>query len=368
LGENMEKLSLERIAISIDNLYQFANENADLVFLVTKLGCGIAGFTEDEMKSVFYSKEFTPFNVVLPQEFTLIKGVKGFDKDMKCRDVQFEENKDFFQPGQIEACSNGFHFCENPLQVNNFYRLKDSEVCEVEGSGKLDSHESDSKVAVSNLKIKAKINLPALLEIGIEFTRKQASFIQRRAEKLIQKGEERANFTSGLNSSVNSGLNYSVNSGLDYSVNSGLDYSVNSGLDYSVNSGRNSSVNSGRNSSVNSGLDSSVNSGLDYSVNSGLDSSVNSGLNSSVNSGLNSSVCAGRHRSEINLNGINSFGIAGKDSKIKGKIGCAICLVEHDDNNEIIAVKSALVDGIKIKEDTYYTIKNGKFVEVKSKK
>ena len=400
LGKKMEKLSLEKISISIDNLYQFADENADLVFLVTKLGCGIAGFTEDEMKSVFYSKEFTPFNVVLPQEFTLIKGVKGFDKDMKCRDVQFEENKDFFQPGQIEACSNGFHFCENPLQVNNFYRLKDSEVCEVEGSGKLDSHESDSKVAVSNLKIKAKINLPALLEIGIEFTRKQASFIQRRAEKLIQKGEERANFTSGLNSSVNSGLNYSVNSGLDYSVNSGLDYSVNSGLDYSVNSGRNSSVNSGRNSSVNSGLDSSVNSGLDSSVNSGLDysvnsgrnssvnsgldysvnsgldssvnsgldSSVNSGLDSSVNSGLNSSVCAGRYRSEINLNGTNSFGIAGKDSKIKGKIGCAICLVEHNDNNEIIAVKSALVDGIKIKEDTYYTIKNGKFVEVKSKK
>ena len=123
-----------------------------------------------------------------------------------------------------------------------------------------------------------------------------------------------------------------------------------------MNSGRDSSVNSGRNYSVNSGRDSSVNSGLDYSLNSGLDYSVNSGRNSSV--------CAGRYNSEINLNGKNSFGIAGCDSKIKGKIGCAICLVEHDSHDNIIAVASAIVDGEKIKEDVYYTVKDGVFVEL----
>ena len=73
LDEKMEKLSLGRISLSIDKLFQFANENANLVFFVTKIGCGIAGFTEDELKQVFYSKEFIPFNVVLPQEFTFIR-------------------------------------------------------------------------------------------------------------------------------------------------------------------------------------------------------------------------------------------------------------------------------------------------------
>jgi hypothetical protein len=115
---------------------------------------------------------------------------------------------------------------------------------------------------------------------------------------------------------------------------------------------------------VNSGLDRSVNSGLDRSVNSGLDGSVNSGLDYSVNSGLDMSVCAGRYYSTINLDGLNSFGIAGKGSRIKGKKGCAICLVEHDSDNKIIGVKSALIDGIALKEDTYYELVNGEFIEV----
>ncbi|MBW7838423.1 MAG: hypothetical protein H3C36_02035, partial [Chitinophagaceae bacterium] len=104
---------------------------------------------------------------------------------------------------------------------------------------------------------------------------------------------------------------------------------------------------------------------LDYSVNSGLDHSVNSGLDYSVNSGRDYSVCAGRHNSEIRLEGINSFGIAGENSKIKAKKGCAICLVEFDYNNNIIGVKSAIIDGEKLKEDTFYSLQNGEFVEVK---
>ncbi len=262
LGKYMQKLSLKEISTSIDILYQYADMNADLVFIVTKIGCGIAGFTENEIKQLFYAKDFTPFNVVLPQEFTLIKGVKGFDKNLKCRGFQFEENKEYIQKGKIKTCSNGFHFCENPLQLNNFYRLKDSDLCEVEGFGKIDSHRDDSKIAVSNLKIKAKITLPEMFEIGVEFTRKQVSFLQNRAEKLIQKGSDISK-NSGLDYSVNSGRNSSVNSGRNSSVNSGLNYSVNSGLDYSVNSGLNYSVNSGRDYSVNSGRDYSVNSGLD---------------------------------------------------------------------------------------------------------
>jgi len=308
LGKDMEKLPLESISQSVDDLYSFADENADLIFVVTKIGCGIAGFSETEIADIFKSKSFTPFNVVLPMEFSIIKGVKGFDKNMQCRGMQFEENKEFHQDGTIKACENGVHFCENPLQTLRYYSANNSEFCEVEGHGNLDSHIEDSKIAVSDIKIKGKIKLPQLLELGFEFTRKQVGFFRKRADILISKNTS------------------------DSSVNSGLDYSVNSGRDYSVNSGRNSSVNSG----------------LDYSVNSGLDYSV----------------CAGRFYSEIKLEGKNSFGIAGKDSKIKGKIGCAICLVEYNRNNDIIGVKSALVDGEIIKEDVYYKLINGEFVGV----
>ena len=59
---------------------------------------------------------------------------------------------------------------------------------------------------------------------------------------------------------------------------------------------------------------------------------------------------------------------AGLECKAMGALGCAICCVERDDWNgetyPIIAVKAAIVDGEKIKADTWYRLENGEFVEV----
>lgn len=58
------------------------------------------------------------------------------------------------------------------------------------------------------------------------------------------------------------------------------------------------------------------------------------------------------------------------DEKIityKGTIGCGICIVErgkwNGDTHPIVAIKAAIVDGVKIKADTYYMLKDGEFVE-----
>lgn len=42
-----------------------------------------------------------------------------------------------------------------------------------------------------------------------------------------------------------------------------------------------------------------------------------------------------------------------------------ITLVEHDKNNVPLFVKSAQIDGKKLKENTWYILKNKKFVEVR---
>jgi hypothetical protein len=47
----------------------------------------------------------------------------------------------------------------------------------------------------------------------------------------------------------------------------------------------------------------------------------------------------------------------------KGEIGNWIVLSEFDDNRNIKWVKTAKIDGKKIKSDTFYMLKNGKFVE-----
>ena len=50
-----------------------------------------------------------------------MKGYKGFDKDLKCRDLQYEVGKEAAVDGDIELCKRGIHFCENPHDVFNYY-------------------------------------------------------------------------------------------------------------------------------------------------------------------------------------------------------------------------------------------------------
>jgi hypothetical protein len=77
-------------------------------------------------------------------------------------------------------------------------------------------------------------------------------------------------------------------------------------------------------------------------------------------------LAASGYYSQLALDGKDSVGAAiGINSKIKGKVGCWITLAEYDDDYKIKCVKSAQIDGKKIKEDVWYQLKRGKFVQVK---
>ena len=102
-----------------------------------------------------------------------ITGFKGFDKDLKCRDYQYEVGKKFEEEGKIEACSKGFHFCENPLDVLGYYppygEKGSNRYCIVKGSGNIDRDGDDTKVACSKLYISAEIGLKGIIEAGVKF-------------------------------------------------------------------------------------------------------------------------------------------------------------------------------------------------------
>ena len=99
---------------------------------------------------------------------TAVEGFKGFDKNMQCRGFQFEVGNSY-HTDKVKVCESGFHFCENPIDVFNYYPPGESVYAEVDGSGETDKHDQDSKVACTDIKIKASISLTDFITACIKF-------------------------------------------------------------------------------------------------------------------------------------------------------------------------------------------------------
>lgn len=55
----------------VDNFIAFANGHPELKFLVTRIGCGIAGFKDEEIAPLFI-EALEMENVMLPYEFVKV--------------------------------------------------------------------------------------------------------------------------------------------------------------------------------------------------------------------------------------------------------------------------------------------------------
>jgi len=67
-GHRLEVLSLTEIAVQVEKLMRVAAQHPDKQFLVTKIGCGLAGYSTKEIRFCFAGMVIPP-NVVLPAEF-----------------------------------------------------------------------------------------------------------------------------------------------------------------------------------------------------------------------------------------------------------------------------------------------------------
>ena len=92
---------------------------------------------------------------------------KGFNKDLTCRGFQYEVGKEYTEE-KVSICNSGFHACENPFDVLDFYGdALDNRFCKVEQSGLI---EKDNKKQVSSkIKVVAEIGFAGLFKAGVEW-------------------------------------------------------------------------------------------------------------------------------------------------------------------------------------------------------
>lgn len=131
-----------------------------------------------------------------------MKAFKGFDKNLKCRDFQYEIGKEY-QENEASLCNKGFHACEYPLDCFFYYEPANSRFCEVELDATDERKSNDSKVCGSKIKIDAEIGIPGLVKAAIEYVTERTNLSGRHHSKTKQK----ANISIG---------DYSANSSIGY--------------------------------------------------------------------------------------------------------------------------------------------------------
>ena len=99
-----------------------------------------------------------------------MKAYKGFTKDMKCRDFQYEVGKTYEEP-EAELCRKGFHACEAPIDCLRYYDPAHSVYHEVELDATEEREEGDTKRVGKKIKIGAQLDIPHLCKVQFEYVK-----------------------------------------------------------------------------------------------------------------------------------------------------------------------------------------------------
>ena len=241
---------------------------------------------------------------------------KAMDKNMQCRGKQYEVGKTYHED-KADCCNAGMHACENPLDVLHYYPLKDGpRFFEVECGGNVDKSEEDSKLACTELTVKGEVNFAGLVKATVN-----AVFNRVKGIEPFSSGNYSTAGSSGDSSTAGSSGNYST-------AGSSGNYSTAGSSGYSSTAGS-------------SGDYSTAGSSGDYST-----------------AAATGAYCSAKADGKDSISVVN-----GACGKACGALGCYLVLTEYDDDGNMLLAKMAKVDGAVIKENTWYTLKNGEFVE-----
>ena len=231
-----------------------------------------------------------------------MKAYKGFNKDMTCRGFQFEEGKTYEEP-EAKLCESGFHACEHPLNCFRYYQPSGSVFHEVELQDVSNERGDDTKVVGKKITIGARLSIADLVKAAVDFTFSRAKWTKTN------------NASGGWGAAQASGYQGAAQASGDHGA--------------AQASGEQGAAQA-------SGRWGAAQASGDHGV-----------AQASGDQGVASAI--------------------GIDAKAMGAIGCWIVCAEWrliDGEWNRVDVQCRKVDGETIKPDTWYTLKNGEFVEV----
>ena len=271
-----------------------------------------------------------------------MKVYKGTDRQMKCRGMQYTLGETAVYDGELSLCEAGLHACEQPIDVLNHYTPNESRYFEAEAEEvSAERESSDSKIVAKKMTLKAEIGVPGLVKAQIEYIKGQIGF----DDAIKRANAEKENHATG-NQGAASATGYQ--GAASATGNQGA---------ASATGNRGAASATGNQGAASATGYQGAASATGYQ---GVASATgNQGVASATG---NQGAASATGKAGVAL-------AAGYECKAMGALGCAICCVERGEWDgetfPIIAVKAAIVDGKKIKSDTWYRLENGEFVEVK---
>ena len=100
-----------------------------------------------------------------------MKGYKAFEKGLVCRGKQYAENT-VFEEDEAVICQKGMHFCAEPMDVFDYYP-PESEFAEVEAPDEAETNDK-RKYVTKKLKVESKMSLKELISAQVKIDLEKA--------------------------------------------------------------------------------------------------------------------------------------------------------------------------------------------------
>ena len=287
-----------------------------------------------------------------------MKAYKGFNKDMTCKGFPFEEGKSYHED-EADLRHSGFHACLDPIDCLAYYNPCDSVYHEVEIDNVSKQRRKDTKVVAKDIRVGSRIGIRDIVEASICFTRESVND-EGGADCASWDGSKQAASGDWSKQAASGDCSKQAASGYGSAQAAAGDCNK-----QAASGDSSAQAASGDWSAQAASGDCSTQAASGY----GSTQAASGDWSAQAASGDGSKQAASGDCSKQETTGKNCVMMsAGNGGVAKGKIGSWIVLTEWQakEGERIPTVVAKRIDGAEIKEDTWYTLKNGELMEIET--